>query len=160
MAGMELWNGYQTHQNIWKPQVWLHYIYSIPAKTMSPSSYSASHQPPLVCTVFKLIVTSYLQSLWARFANVAFPSRSTLRKWKQIRLITGYSRLFWITSHLYSCAITNTCETPGEEWRVGPTGKHAQWFIYNVIGWQAGDTYSGARTTRKAKGPLIPLKTQ
>ena len=33
---------------IWKPHVWLHFINSIPAITMSPGFYSSSQQPPLV----------------------------------------------------------------------------------------------------------------
>jgi hypothetical protein len=37
--------------NIWKPHVWLCSIHSIPAITMSPSSYSSSRQPPLIPTV-------------------------------------------------------------------------------------------------------------
>ena len=42
MAGMEYMEQYQTHQTYGNN------IYSIPAITMIPLSYTSSHQPPLV----------------------------------------------------------------------------------------------------------------
>jgi hypothetical protein len=44
------WNGMES--NMWFPyvwSVWYRSMNSIPAITMSPSSYSSSHQPPLLC---------------------------------------------------------------------------------------------------------------
>jgi hypothetical protein len=57
------WNGINgTH--MWFSYVWYHSIHFIPAITMSPSSYSSSHQPPLRFNVDPTFIPLWSTFFW------------------------------------------------------------------------------------------------